>query len=55
MKKYIKISEENKKWIEQALKISRVMLNHALYFDPKGAIAIWQSAYESWLCIVAVS
>ena len=35
MKKYIKISEENKKWIEQALKISRVMLNHALYFDPK--------------------
>ena len=35
MKKYIKISEENKKWIEQALNISRVMLNHALYFDPK--------------------
>lgn len=35
MKKYIKISEENKKWIEQVLKISRVMLNHALYFDPK--------------------
>lgn len=35
MKKYIKILEEDKVWIMHALGISRVMVNHALGFDPK--------------------
>lgn len=35
MKKYIKISTKEKEWIMQALGISRVMVNHALGFDPK--------------------
>nr|DAF05666.1 MAG TPA: transcriptional regulator [Caudoviricetes sp.] len=35
MKRYIKISEEEKEWIGQAFKISRTTVNHALSFDPK--------------------
>lgn len=35
MKRYIKLAEEDKKWIERAFGISRVMVNYALGFDPK--------------------
>lgn len=35
MKKYIKISEKEKQWIGEAFKVSRVTVNHALYFDEK--------------------
>ena len=35
MKKYIKVSEKEKQWIGEAFKVSRVTVNHALYFDEK--------------------
>lgn len=35
MKRFIKLAEADKKWIEKAFGISRVMVNYALGFDPK--------------------
>ncbi len=35
MKMYIKLDEDTKKWMENALNVSRVTINHALYFDEK--------------------
>lgn len=35
MKKYIKVSEKEKQWIGEAFNVSRVTVNHALYFDEK--------------------